>query len=352
MRYAASEKLEIIRLVEGSHLSARMTLAKLGIPRTTFYRWYDRYLQRGETGLQDQSPKPKHVWNRIPNEVRRKVVRLALKETDLSPRELSVTFTDTERYFVSEASVYRVLKAHDLITSPAFIVIKAASEFKDKTTAINQPPLSSPQAATAGQRADRLHLPQGSRLGLVLSQHRLGRLQPLHHRLEALHQHAGGGRHRHPELGVTGIRMRSGSRRSQAAPAQRQRLQLRLWRFGRMVAGQRHEALTRCAISSPDTGQDREVASDPEEPHPIGKLLSAWRSRSPDRSLCRSLQSPTLPREPEQRHTCRRLLRQRQSHSETKPLSGHCYAIPCRAVERIKQKTLEARRLHHRKHAA
>jgi len=138
MRYPASEKLEIIRLVEGSHLSARQTLAKLGIPRTTFYRWYDRYLQRGEAGLQDQSPKPKHVWNRIPDDIRRKVVKLALKETELSPRELAVTFTDTESYFVSEASVYRVLKAHDLITSPAFIVIKAASEFKDKTTAINQ----------------------------------------------------------------------------------------------------------------------------------------------------------------------------------------------------------------------
>ncbi len=138
MRYPASEKLEIIRLVEGSHLSARLTLAKLGIPRTTFYRWYDRYLQRGEAGLRDQSPKPKHVWNRIPDEVRRKVVKLALKETELSPRELAVTFTDAESYFVSEASVYRVLKAHDLITSPAFIVIKAANEFKDKTTAINQ----------------------------------------------------------------------------------------------------------------------------------------------------------------------------------------------------------------------
>jgi len=138
MRYPASEKLEIIRLVEGSHLSARQTLVKLGIPRTTFYRWYDRYLQRGEAGLQDQSPKPKHVWNRIPDDIRRKVVKLALKETELSPRELAVTFADTESYFVSEASVYRVLKAHDLITSPAFIVIKAASEFKDKTTAINQ----------------------------------------------------------------------------------------------------------------------------------------------------------------------------------------------------------------------
>ena len=47
-------------------------------------------------------------------------------------------FTDAERYFVSEASVYRLLKAHDLITSPAFIVMKAADEFKDKTTAPNQ----------------------------------------------------------------------------------------------------------------------------------------------------------------------------------------------------------------------
>ena len=138
MRYPASEKLEIIRLVEESHLSARLTLAKLGIPRTTFYRWYDRYLQRGEAGLQDRSPKPKHVWNRVPDEVKRKVVDFALQETELSPRELAVTFTDQERYFVSESTVYRVLKAHDLITSPAFIVLKAANEFKDKTTAINQ----------------------------------------------------------------------------------------------------------------------------------------------------------------------------------------------------------------------
>ena len=119
MRYAASVKLGIIRLVEESHLSARQALAKLGIPRTTFYRWYDRYLQRGEAGLQDQSPKPKHVWNRVPDEVKRKVVDLALQETELSPRELAVTFTDQERYFVSESTVYRTLKAYDLITSPA-----------------------------------------------------------------------------------------------------------------------------------------------------------------------------------------------------------------------------------------
>jgi putative transposase len=63
---------------------------------------------------------------------------LALDEPELSPRELAVRFTDTRRYFVSEASVYRLLKAHDLITSPAFVVIKAADEFHEKTTRPNQ----------------------------------------------------------------------------------------------------------------------------------------------------------------------------------------------------------------------
>ena len=79
------------------------------------------------------------MWNRIPDDVRGQIIDLALEETQLSPRELAVRFTDTRGYFVSEASVYRLLKAHDLITSPAFVAIKAADEFRDKTTAPNQP---------------------------------------------------------------------------------------------------------------------------------------------------------------------------------------------------------------------
>jgi transposase InsO family protein/transposase-like protein len=138
MRYPASEKLEIIRLVEGSHLPAKRTLDRLGIPRTTFYRWYDRYVALGKAGLEDRKPHPGRVWNRIPDEIREGIVRLALDETELSPRQLAVRFTDTERHFVSEASVYRILKAHDLIASPAFVVIKASDEFRDKTTRPNQ----------------------------------------------------------------------------------------------------------------------------------------------------------------------------------------------------------------------
>ncbi len=70
--------------------------------------------------------------------MRERLLALALEVPELSARELAVRYTDQERYFVSEASVYRLLKAHDLITSPAFIVVKAAEAFTDKTSAPNQ----------------------------------------------------------------------------------------------------------------------------------------------------------------------------------------------------------------------
>ena len=66
MRYPASEKLEIFRTVEASHLPTKQILDKLGIPRTTFYRWYDLYLAGGLNGLSDKPSRPRSVWNRIP----------------------------------------------------------------------------------------------------------------------------------------------------------------------------------------------------------------------------------------------------------------------------------------------
>ena len=138
MRYSASDKTQIIRLVEQSHWPARRTLEKLGVPRSSFYRWYDRYQRGGPEALAERPSRPDRVWNRIPEVIRDQIVELALDQPELSPRELAVRFTDERKYFVSEASVYRLLKAHDLMASPAYIVIKAAEAFKDKTTAPNQ----------------------------------------------------------------------------------------------------------------------------------------------------------------------------------------------------------------------
>ena len=137
MRYPASEKLEIIRTVEGSHLPTKQTLDMLGIPRSTFYRWYDLYLEDGLDGLSDKSPSPKSVWNRIPDDRRDDLIEFALEHEALTARELAVKYTDEKLYYVSESSAYRILKEADLITAPDYVVIKAAEEFKDKTTAIN-----------------------------------------------------------------------------------------------------------------------------------------------------------------------------------------------------------------------
>ena len=138
MRYPASEKLEIIRIVEQSHLPAKRTLDGLGIARRTFYRWYDRYREGGPEALEDRPSAPSRVWNRIEDDIRGQIIEMALEQTELSPRELAVRFTDEKRYFVSEATVYRLLKTHDLITSPAYVVIKAPEAFHTQTTRPNE----------------------------------------------------------------------------------------------------------------------------------------------------------------------------------------------------------------------
>jgi serine/threonine protein kinase len=46
VRLTAAEKGEVIRLVEGSDLSARQTLRELQVSRATFYTWYCRYAEQ------------------------------------------------------------------------------------------------------------------------------------------------------------------------------------------------------------------------------------------------------------------------------------------------------------------
>jgi len=111
MRYSASSKYEIIRTVEDSALGIKRTLEQLGIARSTFYNWYDRYLSGGFDALEDKKPCPNSVWNKVPADICKQLVDLALDETALSPRELAVRFSAQSNYFVSEATVYRILKA-------------------------------------------------------------------------------------------------------------------------------------------------------------------------------------------------------------------------------------------------
>lgn len=138
MRLSQSEKYEIIRLVEESAEGVNKTLKELDIGRSTFYIWYNRYLEKGYDGLKTCKRNQNRVWNKIPQQEKNKIVELALDRTDLSPRELAFHYTDTKERHVSESSVYRILKERGLITSPAFILLAAADEFKNKTTRVNE----------------------------------------------------------------------------------------------------------------------------------------------------------------------------------------------------------------------
>ena len=138
MRYTQAEKMEVIQLVEQSEWSVTRTLEELGVPRSTFYRWYDRYVAEGYDGLADRKPGPQQFWNQIPDEVRLQVVDLALERPDQSPRQLAWQFTDEESYFISESSVYRILKSYDLVTSPVFNIVKAGDKFEHPTKRVNE----------------------------------------------------------------------------------------------------------------------------------------------------------------------------------------------------------------------
>ena len=138
IRHTVEEKTEIIHMVEHSELSIAKTLEEIQVPRSTFYRWYRQYQECGIKGLADKKPAARQFWNQIPGAVRQQIVKLALKHTDESPRQLAWRFVDKKGYFISESSVYRILKGYDLIKSPVFEVISAKDKFDNPTKRVNE----------------------------------------------------------------------------------------------------------------------------------------------------------------------------------------------------------------------
>ena len=113
VRVSASEKLELIRLVEGSSLSIRRTLTEIRAAALDVFRLVQaRYLEGGPEALEDRKPRCRSVWNRIPERIRAQGIETV---------RAACRITDREGEFLSESSVSRILKAADLIESPAYI---------------------------------------------------------------------------------------------------------------------------------------------------------------------------------------------------------------------------------------
>ncbi|WP_394355509.1 helix-turn-helix domain-containing protein [Spirosoma validum] len=99
---------------------------------------YKRYLQSGYAGLADPAYRRISAWNQLPPAEKGCVVELALERPDLSCRELTCYIVDNEHWFVSESTVYRILKSRGLITTPAYRLMEAADQFYNPTTTPNQ----------------------------------------------------------------------------------------------------------------------------------------------------------------------------------------------------------------------
>lgn len=138
MRFTASEKQEIINIVVRSEVGVNRTLNEIGLNKSTFYNWYKAYSDYGIDGLAPSKRTSNRQWNTIPQEQKNLVVELALECPALSSRELACKLTDEQQIFISESSVYRILKARGLITTPEHVFNSASDEFKNKTCFVHQ----------------------------------------------------------------------------------------------------------------------------------------------------------------------------------------------------------------------
>ena len=146
-KYSAEEKIRIV--LEG--LRGEGSIAELcrreGINSNVYYRWSKDFLEAGKKRLSgdtvreatsDEVKELRAETAALKETLGEAVIELALEQPDLSPRELAVTYTDKHAYFISESTVYRLLKEQDLITSPAYILMEASDVFQQPTTRVNQ----------------------------------------------------------------------------------------------------------------------------------------------------------------------------------------------------------------------
>lgn len=162
MRLSAAEKAEIIRVVKRSELGVNRTLAKLGIHKRTFYNWYSRWAEGGQSALEPCKFR-RQQWNSIPAELKNLVVEVALDAPELSSRELAVTITDEHQLFIS------VKRLSNLEKKRAYRGMWACFCTSSRPVS-HQNPICSPDVA------NRLYILQNSRLGMVLPLNRNWRL--------------------------------------------------------------------------------------------------------------------------------------------------------------------------------
>jgi transposase InsO family protein len=131
---SASQKTAVLTRVGSSSNPTRRVLRDLGVPKSTYYRWLR---QQHHQGLEDRPGGSIPAWHRLRPGEERVVLAAAREMPELSSRQLAVWITDNHSFFVSESTVYRILRREGLVKSPE-MQLKAGQEYHRKTTGPHQ----------------------------------------------------------------------------------------------------------------------------------------------------------------------------------------------------------------------
>jgi putative transposase len=129
------EKSEILFKVAGSGLPRRRALAQLGLAKSTYYRWLRRQTEGRAQDRKSGSPIP---WNKLRPEEEERIFVLARALPELSCRELALRIVDGDGSYVSESTIFRVLKRVGLIKPAEIVGFKAGKEYHRKTKRVNE----------------------------------------------------------------------------------------------------------------------------------------------------------------------------------------------------------------------
>ena len=132
---SAQEKMGILALVADSGLPRRRALAQLGLAKSTYYRWLSR---QAEGSLEDKKGGSPTPWNKLSPGEEHRILMLARTSPELSSRQLALTLVDTESVYVSESTVYRILRREGLIRPAEILGFKAGKEYNRKTKRPNE----------------------------------------------------------------------------------------------------------------------------------------------------------------------------------------------------------------------
>jgi putative transposase len=132
---SALEKGRILALVSASGLPRRRALDQLGLPRSTYYRLLKRQAEKRLADSKGGSPIP---WNKLKPEEESRILAQARALPELSPRQLALNLVDNEGWYVSESTVFRILKREGLIKPAEVVGFKAGKEYHRKTGRPNE----------------------------------------------------------------------------------------------------------------------------------------------------------------------------------------------------------------------